>query len=99
MADHLSSGQIQTQLGVSRPRLRDWESKGIISPIRIQRNTRIWREYPPEEVERVKGILTLLERGLTLQGALRYLPVFMSKQGLASNTDDAKAVSAATPSL
>jgi DNA-binding transcriptional MerR regulator len=61
------------QLGVSRSRLRYWEQKGLLKPVRRQ-NSRDWRRYSDDDVLTIKRMLHLLRLGLTLDGAVRNLP-------------------------
>jgi hypothetical protein len=66
MNDHVYAKEIEA-LGMTRSQRRHWESKGILRPVRKGR----WRLYSPVDVEKVRKMLWLLKRGMTLDGAAR----------------------------
>lgn len=71
----MHSGLVQELLQISRNRLRYWETKGIITPTFRQHGMRRWREYDAGTVEKIRRIMDLLAEGLTLDGAVKKLPL------------------------
>ena len=67
-------GELAEQTGASTRALRYYEQRGLLGSERAPNG---YREYPPEAVERVRGIRLLLNSGLTsddvreLRGCLR----------------------------
>ncbi len=49
----LSIGEVAKMFGINRDTLRNWEKKGIISPLRV--GTRGDRKYRPEDLEKIMG--------------------------------------------
>src|SRR3989338_2275785 len=49
----LSIGQVAKLFGINRDTLRNWEDKGIITPLRI--GPRSDRKYRPEDIEKIAG--------------------------------------------
>lgn len=77
LGERRSSGWVQNEFWISRNRLRYWEAKGIIRPELVRHGCHVWRAYDPDTIQKIRRLLTLLDEGLTLQGALRKLPVLV----------------------
>jgi hypothetical protein len=71
----MTVGQVKAATGATRARLRYWQSRGIVSPIIRRHNTRDWRLYPVEQVNRVRTLMLLLDGGMTLRGAVARMAV------------------------
>ena len=64
-------GQLAERTGASRRSLRYYEQHGLIS---ASRSAAGWREYDEPTVQRVRNIIALLGRGLTIDGVKQLEP-------------------------
>ncbi|MCZ7645947.1 MAG: helix-turn-helix domain-containing protein [Planctomycetota bacterium] len=100
MADHFSkpvytpqapkhgvcAGVVLKRISITRARLRYWVATGIVSPTIVGHGTRAWQCFTPEDVEHLRRVKWLLDKGLTLRAAAKNahrVPVLEERRRLA----------------
>lgn len=82
----LSIGQVATMFGINRDTLRNWEDKGIITPLRV--GPRGDRKYRPEDIEKIAGDKSIVkELGAPLTDDSGKMNLTQLKQFLWSSAD------------
>ena len=76
----LTAGQVRERTGVTRARLKYWETMGIVAPSREEHHTRTWRIYSTADADKIRRLLWLLKNGMTLSGAISKLPLVEQRE-------------------
>lgn len=65
-------GEVVEKTGISQKKLRYWEEQGYIPATeRIVCGDRAYRRYSEEHIKKLKEIKKLIDRGYSLEGAVR----------------------------
>ena len=62
--------EVSEMTGVHPQTLRNWEREGLINPIRISGNHRL---YTPNDIEQIEEIIRLKDEGLRIKGIQRVM--------------------------
>ena len=82
----LSIGQVAKLFGINRDTLRNWENKGIITPLRV--GPRSDRKYRPEDIEKIAGDRSIVkDLGIPLTDDEGKMNLTQLKQFLWSSAD------------
>jgi DNA-binding transcriptional MerR regulator len=54
--------------------LRYWESRNVVTAVRVEHGQRSWRAYTAEMADKIRRLAWLLSIGMTLRSAVEKLP-------------------------